>query len=106
MQQHFGGQLGDAVGRGRFGEDTAFEHRAKFDERQTVIFLDEQPQAVRQFEFPDGIFGRRNRRGDGFRRGARRQQRVERAVFRAEILAGDTLKVGGLHLLDRLQITL
>ena len=94
LEQHPGEQLRDAVVLGSFGQHAALERRAKFHERQPVIFLHQQTQAVGQFKFLDRriavVF---NRRGN-FRRRAVRQQRVKRAVFRREIFAGDALDVG------------
>ena len=55
FEQHLGEQLGDAVVLGGFGQHAALERRAKFHERQAVIFLHQQAQAVRQFKFLDRL---------------------------------------------------
>ena len=100
LEQRLGEQLRDAVVRGRFRQHAALERRAKFHERQPVILLHQQAQAVRQFKLLDRLVAVRfNRRGN-LRRRAVRQQRVERAVFRREIFAGDALDVVRRHALD------
>ena len=50
LEQHLAGQLGEAVVVGRFGQHAAFEHGAEFDEGQSVVFFDQQAQAVGQLE--------------------------------------------------------
>ena len=93
LEQRLGEQLRDAVVRGRFRQHAALERRAKFHERQPVILLHQQAQAVRQFKLLDRLVAVRfNRRGN-LRRRAVRQQRVKRAVFRREIFAGDALDI-------------
>ena len=55
FEQHLGEQLGDAVVLRGFGEHAALEHGAKFDERQAMVFLHQQAQAVGQFKFLDRL---------------------------------------------------
>ena len=51
FDEHLGEQHRCAVVVGVFREDTAFKHGAKFHERQTMIFLHQQRQAIRQNNF-------------------------------------------------------
>ncbi len=48
LQQHFAEHQSDSVVRRSFGENAAFERGAKFHERQAMIFLHEQTQAIGQ----------------------------------------------------------
>ena len=88
-------QLGDAVVGGGLGQHTALEGGAEFNERQAMIFLHEQAQAVGQFEFLNRAVGVRFAGDGGFGRGAFGEQGVERAIFGREILARDALDIGG-----------
>jgi hypothetical protein len=79
---------------GGFGQHAALEHGAKFHERQAVVLLHQQAQAVGQFKFPDRLVAVRfNRAALAFGALPFGQQRVQRAVFRREIFAGDALDI-------------
>ena len=100
FEQHPAGQLGDAVVVPGFGEHAAFEHGAKFDKGEAMIFLHEQAQAVRQFKFPDRVLVFFFDGHGQFGRGAIGQQRVKCAVFRREIFTRDAQDVIGPDALD------
>ena len=60
--QLLAGQLRDAVVLGSFGEHAALKHSSKLDEGKAVVLLEQQAQAVGQFDFLDGIVAGQFRR--------------------------------------------
>ena len=94
FQQRLGEQLRDAVVRRCFHQHAALERRAEFHERQPVVLLYQQAQAVRQCEFLDRLVGCSFQSDvETFGDVPFGQQRVERAVLRREIFAGDALDI-------------
>ena len=79
---------------------------AEFHERQAMVLLDQQFQAIGQFDFLDGMIGVAFQVGPGLWRGALGQQRILRAIFRSQVMAGDALNIGEGHLFDGGQIAL
>ncbi len=77
LEQHLAIQLRHAVGLGGLRQHAAFEHRAELHERQPMVLLHQQPQAVGQFKFLDRLLPALQSGGCLLRRGAFRQQRVQ-----------------------------
>ena len=106
LHEHLRKRGSNAVVRGRFGEDAAFQRGAEFDERQAVVFLHQQAEAVGKVELLDGVvgvflFGVGDNGGRTLGK-----ERVERAILLGEMGAGDALQVRRRDAFHRGEVTL
>ena len=100
FEQQVAGELGQAAFFRRLRQHATLEDGAHFDERQAMVFLEEQAQAVGQLKLLNRVIARGFAGADGLGRGAGGQQGVEGAIFRSKIFARDPLEVGECDPLD------
>src|SRR5439155_18958947 len=50
LKQHFACQLGQAAVRGSLGEDASLKDGAKLDERQPMVFFDQQTESITELK--------------------------------------------------------
>ena len=81
LQEHVTRQLSQAIVLRAFDQHATFEDGPEFDKGQAVIFLDQQPQPIGEFELLDRLLAAGNGCQWGLGRGPGRQKSIERAVL-------------------------